>query len=145
MLPFHPRFVHFPIALLIIGAVAVMVGQWRRPTWLWQWGMISLAGGWILTVPAIITGLIDKNALPAEHPAVRVADQHTTAMFIMWGIYGLALYWAYRWRHTLEHRGRRYKVMALLLAATVILIVASDWGGQLVYRYGVGMLGQDVR
>lgn len=116
-----------------------MVGQWRRPAWLWQWGMISLAGGWILTVPAIITGLIEKSALPAGHPALRVADQHTTAMFIMWGLYGLGLYWAYRWRHAGE-RTRRYRIAALLLAATILLVVAGDLGGQLVYRYGVGVL-----
>jgi|GEM_PF-4391785 len=121
-----------------------MVSLWRRPAWLWQWGMISLAGGWILTVPAIITGLIDKSALPAGHPAVRVADQHTTTMFIMWGLYGLALYWAYRWRHAGERGGRRYQIAALLLLATVILIFAGDLGGQLVYRYGVGVLREGV-
>lgn len=139
MLPLHPRLVHFPIALLVLGAAALIIGQWRRPAWLWQWGLISLGGGWLLTVPAMITGLIDKSALSADSPAVRTADQHTTAMFITWGLYGLALYWAYRWRHDMEREGRRYKMAVLLVAATVILVIASDLGGQLVYRYGVGV------
>lgn len=138
-LPLHPRLVHFPIALLLAGSVAILVYEWRRYRWLAGWGFLALLAGWALTLPGIITGLIDKSALPPDSEANRVANLHTTTIFVMWAIYGLALYWGWLWRHDMDKAGRRWKLAALLILASVILLVAGDLGGRLVYELGVGV------
>jgi len=138
-LPLHPRLVHFPIALLLAGSVAILVYEWRRYRWLAGWGFLALLAGWALTLPGIITGLIDKSALPPDSEANRVANLHTTAIFVMWAVYGLALYWGWLWREDMDKDGRRWKLAVLLILASVILLAAGDLGGRLVYELGVGV------
>ncbi len=137
-MPLHPRLVHFPIALLVLGTIAALWYAWRQPPWLKDWGRLSLFTGWVLTIPALITGLIDKSKLTADSPAAQLADRHTTAIFAMWILYGLALYWQMRWGREMNDR-QRWQWTALLLAATAVLLLAGHWGGQLVYELGVGV------
>ncbi len=138
-LPLHPRLVHFPIALLLVGSLAIIVYQWRPYPWLRGWGLLALLAGWVLTLPGIITGLIDKSGLAPASATNQLANLHTTAIFAMWAIYGLALYWAYLWRRAMDQTGRRWKLTALLVLASLLLIVAGDLGGRLVYELGVGV------
>ncbi len=137
-IPLHPRLVHFPIALLVLGALALLWALWRDEDNARRWGQISLLLGWLLTIPALITGLIDKAQLPADSPVAALADRHTTAIFAMWILYGLTLYWHMRWQATLQTR-QRWLLMGLLLVATVVLLLAGHWGGQLVYQFGAGV------
>ncbi len=141
-LPFHPRLVHFPIALLLVGAVTVVIFLWRpQPRWE-NMGFVSLLLGVILTLPAIITGLIEKSPIEPGSPADRIVNLHTTAMFVMWGLYGLAVYFRYIWRDELQQPRRRWQLTLLLLLATIGLIVATHYGGRLVYEFGVGVEGR---
>ena len=137
-IPLHPRLVHFPIALLVLGALALLWALWRDEDNARRWGQISLLLGWLLTIPALITGLIDKAQLPADSPVAALADRHTTAIFAMWILYGLTLYWHMRWQATLQTR-QRWLLMGLLLVASAVLLLAGHWGGQLVYQFGAGV------
>jgi uncharacterized membrane protein len=67
-----------------------------------------------------------------------VADQHTTAIFVMWGLFGLALYFQYRWRSDMTPR-RQWLLSALVVVASIVLVIASHLGGRLVYEFGVGV------
>lgn len=138
-LPLHPRLVHFPIALLLLGALAVIVYLWKPWPWLKGWGLISLLAGCVLTLPAIVTGLIEKSPIAAATPADQVANIHTTGMFIMWALYGLAAYLLVIWRDEMDDRGKRWRVTLLLLLASLVLIGATHFGGVLVYELGIGV------
>ncbi|NOX63903.1 MAG: DUF2231 domain-containing protein [Chloroflexi bacterium] len=140
-LPLHPRLVHFPIALLLVGSVTVVIFLWKPRPRLENMGFISLLLGVILTLPAIITGLIDRSPIEPGSPADQIANLHTTAMFIMWGLYGLAVYFRYMWRDQLDQPRRRWQLTLLLILAAIALLVAADFGGQLVYQYGIGVSG----
>jgi len=137
-MPLHPRLVHFPIALLLIGTLAALWYAWREPLWLKNWGRLSLTAGWLLTIPALITGLIDKSRLATGSPPAQLADQHTTGIFAMWILYGLALYWRIRWRSHMDTQ-RRWLWTGMLILASGVLLLASHWGGKLVYELGVGV------
>jgi uncharacterized membrane protein len=141
-IPLHPSLVHFPIALLLTGAAAAILFRlWGRPAGE-QWGVYALLAGWVLVIPALITGLIDKNALPPDSPENQLANIHTTGMFLMWGLYGLALYLQHIWRKQAALGGGRLWVwLGLLVAASVTLILAGHQGGRLVYELGVGVMG----
>ena len=138
-LPLHPSFVHFPIALLIAGAAAaILFGLLKKPQGE-KWGVYSLLAGWVLTLPALITGLIDKNSIPADSPAAQVADRHTTLMIVMWIVFGLALYFHFTWRKRDQLTGvKLWMWFGLLLLAVILLALAGHQGARLVYELDVG-------
>ncbi len=140
-IPIHPSLVHFPIALLVAGAfAAILFRALGRPQGE-RWGVYSLLAGWVLTLPALVTGLIDKNGIPADSPAAPVANLHTTLMIAMWVIFGLALYLYYLWQKKDSLSGGKvWMWYGLLILAVLVLTLAGHQGARLVYELGVGAL-----
>jgi len=138
-IPIHPSLVHFPIALLVTGAFAAILFRfWRKPQGE-SWGVISLLTGWALTLPALVTGLIDKNSIPADSPAAQVANLHTTLMIAMWIVFGLALYFYYMWKKKGQLAGSKVWIwLGLLILGVILLTLAGHQGARLVYLLGVG-------
>lgn len=144
MLPFHPRLVHFPIALLVTGVVLVLLHLWRREPWhgisFERTGFASLVLGWLTIVPAVITGLIDQNAIAIDAPARNVSNMHITAIVVTWIVFGLAIYLRIRRRQIMDDPRSRWLYIGLLLAGLAGLLVAGELGGQLTYLFGVGQV-----
>lgn len=139
--PFHPRLVHFPIALSLIGVafVAISFLQHRDgDRWFWS-GRLLVLLGWIGAVVAGITGLVDQSRapdLPAVHETI---NTHITVGIALIVVFGLALYWPLRNKQFLLKGGGRWAYGALLLLGVALVLVESWLGGQLVYKLGVGV------
>lgn len=140
--PLHPRVVHFPVALLATGSVlalAYLLG-WRRPALpVAAWVMLLL--GWLGVFPAVISGLIDRNAAPDDPAVLAALNPHIAAGFGLLIVYGLLLYERLRNPAVLEQPRRRGLLIALLLLGLALLLVEGWLGGKLVYDLGVGVRG----
>ena len=138
LVPFHPRIVHFPIALSIVGALFIVVGLLRRQERWTGYGQITLLLGWLGIMAAVVSGLIDQAAAPQEAAVIAVINQHITVGIALVIAVGLALYWPLR-NKRLWTSPARWGYVALL-AAIVVLILIEGWlGGKLVYQFGVGV------
>jgi uncharacterized membrane protein len=141
LFPFHPRFVHFPIALSLVGVAFVAVSFVRRDgseRWFWA-GRLLVFLGWIGALVAGVTGVIDQSRAP-DLPVVRdTINSHITVGIALIIVLGLALYWPLKDKKLLSERSHRWGYLALLLLGVGLILLESWLGGQLVYKLGVGV------
>lgn len=149
-LPLHPRLVHFPVALLIVGSLIGLAyvslsavrpqSGWRRPSLVTStWSMILL--GWLMLFPAVLSGLIDQNSAPREPAVTRLLNLHVAAGFGLIAVYGLLLYERLRTPAVLDDPSKRRRLLLLFMLGLVLVAVEGSVGGQLVYGHGVGVGG----
>ncbi len=136
-MPVHPRFVHFPIALLLLGSVLLIVSLHPRARAWRSVGWMNVLLGWIALFPAIATGLIDQSRAPTTEEVTQLINRHITGGIALVVVFGYALYEWLRQRDILD-RPHRWRVLAALIAGIAILIITAQWGGQLVYVFNVG-------
>jgi uncharacterized membrane protein len=141
LFPFHPRFVHFPIALLLVGVAFVAVSFVRREgseRWFWA-GRLLVFLGWIGALVAGVTGVIDQSRAP-DLPVVRdTINSHITVGIALIIVFGLALYWPLKDKKLLSERAHQWGYLVLLLLGVGLILLESWLGGQLVYKLGVGV------
>jgi uncharacterized membrane protein len=137
--PFHPRVVHFPIALSLVGALLIALGLVRhRERWI-GFGQLSLILGWLGVMAAIITGLTDQSRAPDSAAVQAVISQHITVGIALLIAVGLALYWPLRNKRLLSDGRAAWGYLALLLIIAALVFVEGWLGGKLVYQLGVGV------
>lgn len=138
--PLHPRFVHFPLALLATGSVVALVYLlgWRRTALpVVAWAMLFL--GWLGIFPTILSGLIDRNRAPDDPAVIAALNPHIAVGFGLLIVYGWLLYERLRSPAVLDQPKRRALLIGLLLAGLALLLVEGWSGGRLVYDLGVGV------
>lgn len=137
-MPLHPRVVHFPIALLVVGTVLVVASLHPRAQRFQEWGWLNIALGWIALLPAIFTGLIAQSLADIDAEAANVVNWHITAALSTLAVYGYVLY--ERARHPEGVQGEaRWRIFVGLAVGFALLVVTGDLGGRLVYLYGIGV------
>lgn len=130
--------VHFPIALLSASVLFdLFASRWRADE-LRAASLYTLIFGLAGALVSVITGAIAEEA--AEHSGVpeRVLEIHETLGFatfwVFTGLLGLRVTTWLGWI-----RERPILSLALGFAGVVVLLVASYYGGSLVYDYGAGV------
>jgi uncharacterized membrane protein len=141
--PLHPALVHFPIVLLLLGAVVAIVAVFTRRWHLPIAAAILFVTGAIGTIVAVQTGE-REGELTNETPALEQAlDQHeawaerTQVAAIVAGLLALAAVVTTRW--PLVARGLGIATAAGALAASWGVIETGHYGGHLVYSHAAGI------
>ncbi len=131
-MPLHPRFVHFPVALLFLGSFMLLLSLvWSR--WnLRNLGWVNLLLGWLSLFPAIVTGLIDQTRLEPTPEVTSAVNQHITGGIALLVIYGYLLYTRLRQVDPLVGQTRWLTVAGLVIGLGV-LVLTGEIGGQLAY------------
>jgi len=136
----HPAFVHFSIALLVLGGVAEAAGLFATRESLCRFGGTLVVLGTLSLVPTIVTGFLAANTVTPAAAATGLLGSHERNGLLLLGCFVALQFWKAWHRGQLPENQRRAYAALLLLG--VLLATYSAWlGGQLVYRYGVGVLG----
>lgn len=136
--PFHPRVVHFPIALSVVGILFIVYGILRRQDRWTLYGQVTLLLGWLGVMAAVVTGLIDQAKAPQDTAVAAVINQHITAGVALLIAAGLALYWPIKDKKLFSSNAR-WGYVALLVVIVLLVFIEGWLGGKLVYQYHVGM------
>ena len=136
----HPLVVHFPIALLPLGAVLDLYALWRGGRFWHQYAYTTIVAGVLFAMVAVLTG----NAAAADHweksevsGVLSTHEDWATGTLLC----GLLVVLG---RLPLQLKGdagqRRWALWtAGSVAAGVLVLATAYYGGVLVYEYGVGV------
>jgi len=129
----HPKLVHFPIALIISAMGMQALGLFfKKDSWCKSaWIMFVLA---VLSMPVVVlAGLWEAQRLHLHHP---VLDMHKRFAFsAMWLSIGvLPVLWFIR-----HKKGFQIVFLIILIMVSMLLGLAAQQGGRMVYEYGVGV------
>jgi len=141
----HPIFVHFTVALLSISVglfLILLLLQARLPTNLYT--QLHTVARWNLWFGAAITlmtglaGLYAYNTVAHDTPShLAMTDHRNWAIATIILFTGLAIWSIVRTRAMKPH-GRSF-VFVMVIAGAVLLSTAWH-GGEVVYRYGLGVM-----
>jgi uncharacterized membrane protein len=135
--PLHPALIPFPIALTIMALIFDILagtkgdGKWRRSA------KHSLVAGTIGGLLAAPSGTMDWLSLPTQRPAKIYGLIHGVGNLLLLGINGLNI--ALRNGDKAPSPARRAGEIGLSTLATAMVLITGWLGGQLAYRFGVGV------
>jgi uncharacterized membrane protein len=145
----HPMLVHFPLALIITATACLTVSRMmsQTPTSL----SLAIAGTWNLALGAISALIAMASGLAAVFavslPPTAVDAKHSLhlheacAVLSTLIILALAIWRAFAHRASIRPS---WIFLALLLMASLFLIVTGFYGGENVFHYGLAVEGKVV-
>lgn len=138
----HPVFVHFTVALLSIATVFYLLTlSLSRNRWKDQWLAVANWNLWLGSAFAIATAIAGWNAYNSvlhDTPSHVAMTDHrnwafaTLAIFIPLGVWSL-------WRAR-KNKTTGILFLVFILAGTGVLMSTAWRGGEIVYRYGLGVM-----
>jgi uncharacterized membrane protein len=143
--PFHPAVVHFPIVLILLGTLLAVISFFRSE-WIPPYLTASILSlGALGTVAATWTGDEDEErAERALQRAEQVLDEHeewgerSRNLAILGALAAVAAAVSQK-RSARIFRSTKALTAVISLGASWFVLEAGHYGGQLVYRYGVGV------
>lgn len=138
----HPIFVHFTVALLIVAAGMHLLSHFvTRPELRNQ---LTIAARWNLwigiaaTLLTVAAGWYAFNTVKHDEPSHLAMIEHRNwAMSTLAVFLTIAAWEYYLYRHG---KGKGWLFTALLVIAASLLLSTAWHGGELVYRYGLGVM-----
>lgn len=130
----HPLLVHFPVGLLVSGALLEIYGKVQGDETSVAAGKFNLRlGFWCALAAGVVgaLGLLGLNVKPklilGRHILFAITTVFCTALALT-----ISRYW--------KSRSGTVFYYALLLASLLSVLSAGYWGGTLVHRFGVATL-----
>jgi uncharacterized membrane protein len=136
---FHPLFVHFPIALLLVSVVAALVAVRTRRPGAELVARVLLYTGTLAAGLTVITGFLAAQTVAPVRAAGPVIEEHQTYAYVLLSVASMLSAWSIlAWRrHSRAPRPVVLWVIGQLGLAALVVLTAKE-GGELVHGLGVG-------
>jgi len=138
----HPIFVHFTIALLSLSVVFYLVAFIKQTSPLqthWhtyaRWNLWLGAG---FSIATAIAGWFAYNSVTHDTPSHAAMTDHRNWALITISVFLVLAAWEF-YRH--RHSAKTSWIYFAVLLSGALLLASTGWrGGELVYRYGLGVM-----
>ena len=133
----HPLVVHFPVALLLMAVLLELIALlWKQPEFsraAW-WNQIA---GTLGLAFAVASGLFAESTVHMADDASELFERHELIAFVAATLFVTLLLWRIGSRGAPPRQ--RWIFLLLLAAGAVLLLTGAYYGGEMVFRYGVGV------
>jgi len=139
---YHPIFVHFTVALLSMAVAfyfASLVTTMTR--WRYQWVIVARWSLWLgagFAVVTVLFGFLAFNSVAHDTPSHAAMLEHRNWAFASLSVFIPLALWSW-WKHGAD-KDINWRFVLPLVLASGILFVTAWHGGELVYRYGLGVM-----
>jgi uncharacterized membrane protein len=137
----HPIFVHFTVGLLLTAAIfhlgAIFVKPALKPA-LTQVANWNLWIGTLISVATVTAGWLAFNSVTHDTPSHLAMIEHRNWAMVTFAAYLLVGLWS--WFRAKQQKSIQWPLVVAVCAASLLLIATAWHGGELVYRYGLGVI-----
>jgi len=134
--PIHPMVVHFPVALWTAALTADAAGWSSQNPLFWTLSFYAHAFGDLAGAVAVLTGWLEFTTIPRATRAQDTAVGHMLVMCSAW----LAFLVSLAVRAYPPRAPSTIWPTAIAAAGWLTMAVGGWLGGQLVYRFGIGVV-----
>lgn len=99
---------------------------------------MTAIGAALAAIAAVITGLLAAGIVPATGKVHEVLDSHETLGYVVMAS-AVVFAGAKLWSHVKRSDKLSLLLITVGLLGILVVILAANEGGELVYKYGVGM------
>lgn len=137
----HPIFVHFTIALfttatLMIAGSMLVKGNFKEK--ILECGYLNLWLGCLFTFITVGAGFYAYNTVAHDGPSHLAMTNHKNWALATASIFFLLTLWSVKLYRVNQKQNKLF--ITFLLAATGVLSITGWKGGEVVYRYGLGVI-----
>ncbi len=135
--PVHPMLVHFPIAFWTVATVAYGLAACGAGELAVALAKFSNGAGLLLSMLAMLAGLLELRSIDSSSDAMRVATWHMMIMATVWVCFLLALLLSVS--TGFDQATASLGEAACAVAGFVLMAVGGWLGGRLVYEFGIAV------
>jgi len=135
LFPIHPKFVHFPIALIITALILDILSRIFRKENLHETAVVIYVVAAVFTPFVVWVGLWEQQRLHLNHPLLTQHKLFGLGTMCL-SLVSLPVLWILR-RGSLKVF--RMAFTCLLLCLSVMVTATAYLGGKMVYEYGAGV------
>lgn len=138
----HPIFVHFTVALLTVSVGLYVVHQFIKDSDMKsQFHTVARWNLWLgtaITVATVLTGWYAYNTVAHDNPSHLAMTDHRNWALVTASIFILITAWSI-WQYKKNKTVNFALVISLVVAS--LLLGSTAWrGGEVVFRYGLGVM-----
>ncbi|MDP4266688.1 MAG: DUF2231 domain-containing protein [Bacteroidota bacterium] len=134
----HPMFIHFPIALIILAGILAIIDFSYQKKDLKEIILWNLITGSIGALIAVLTGIIDSNAINQSEAMHSIMEIHEKLGYSVLIISIILSVW-FLWRRKIMQRKENLYFVLSLSGIMTIIVMTGYVGGKTVYNYGAGV------
>ncbi|HCM83945.1 MAG TPA: DUF2231 domain-containing protein [Alphaproteobacteria bacterium] len=143
---FHPIFVHFTIALFTTSFLLFLAGsslhshQWSET--MLKAAHVNLWIGAIFTIFTLLAGWDAYNTVSHDGPSHAAMTDHRNWALVTAAVWAILAFWSLKYHRKIARVSIPF--LALLFVAWGLLMTTGYKGGEIVYRYGLGVMAMPL-
>ncbi len=136
----HPQIIHFPIALLLSAVLSELISYITRQAFWEKVTLYLLSLGVISALVAVLTGNAAAEKIDVATGVATLVLRHREMG--LWVLFFFGAIWIIKWLFfyfKITALPYRLTITLLMLIGSLLIYQAGHFGGNLVYKHGIGI------